>query len=49
MATPIATAKFSFLPMMPSLSSSTMRMRFLKPPHCEPLQQMQERVHILDM
>ena len=52
MAMPIATAKFSFLPTVPSslLSSSlTKRMRYLKPPHCAPLQQMQEQVRIVDL
>lgn len=48
MAMPIATAKFSFLPMLPSSSSSssTMGMRFLKPPHCAPLQQIQEQIDV---
>ena len=46
MAMPIATAKFSFLPMLPSSSSSTMGRRFLKPPHCAPLQQIQEQIDV---
>ncbi|CBI20797.3 unnamed protein product, partial [Vitis vinifera] len=32
--------------MLPSSSSSTMGMRFLKPPHCAPLQQIQEQIDV---